>query len=120
MLLIAFLSNSFTIAKPQPLAITVNESSANIRFVRAEGDLLVFELHLNNLPVNGSRLRIFDGDNNTILEEKITTVVYNMRYKIARGDISKISFEISGKKIFMNQSFDVRSRTEEKIEVTRA
>jgi hypothetical protein len=81
---------------------------------------VLFELHLTNLPANGSKLRILDGDNNTLLEEKISTETYNIRYKIARGDISIINFEISGKKIFLNQSFSIKSRTEEKIEVARA
>jgi len=122
MLLLTSLSNLFTITQAQVQSQTVdaNESSSSIRFVRAEGDMLVFELRLINLPANGSKLRILDGDNNTLLEERINTETYNIRYKIARGDISKINFEVSGKKIFLNQSFTIRSRTEEKIEVTRA
>jgi hypothetical protein len=122
MLLLASLSNSFTIshAQVQPQTVAANESSSSIRFVRAEGDMLVFELRLINLPANGSKLRILDGDNNTLLEEKINTETYNIRYKIARGDISKINFEVSGRKIFLNQSFTIQSRTEEKIEVTKA
>lgn len=121
MLLLVSLTNSFSVtqAQVQARAVTDHASPGNIRFVQAEGDILIFELRLTNLPANGSMLRISDGNNNTIFEERISTETYNKRYKISRGDISRISFEISGKKIFMNQSFEVRSRTEERIEVTR-
>ena len=122
MLLLVSLSNSFTVtqAQVQTKAVVFNESSNSIRFVQAEGDMLVFELHLSNLPANGSKLRIIDGDNNTLLEQNISTESYNIRYKILKGDISKINFEVSGKKLFLNQSFTIKSRTEEKIEVTKA
>ncbi len=121
MLLLASLSNSFTItqAQLQPQSLVANESSGSVRFIKAEGEMLVFELHLANLPANGSKLRILDGENNTLLEQNIKTETYNIRYKIVRGDISKISFEVTGKKVLLNQSFDVKSRTEEKIEVTK-
>jgi hypothetical protein len=121
MLFFASLSNSFTItqAQIQPRNFVANESSGSVRFVQAEGDMLVFDLHLTNLPANGSKLRILDGDNNMLLEQIIKTETYNIRYKIVRGEISKISFEVTGKKILLNQSFDVKSRTEEKIEVTK-
>jgi hypothetical protein len=122
MLLLVSLTNSFAVTQAQvkPQFAAANESPNSIRFVKAEGGMLVFELRLANLPANGSIIRILDGDNNTLFEERITTEICNKRYKISRGEISKISFEISGRKIFMNQSFEVRSRTEEKIEVTRA
>jgi hypothetical protein len=82
--------------------------------------MLVFELHLTNLPAKGSKLRIMDGEHNTLLEQNIRTEVYDIRYKIVWGDINTINFEVSGKKLFLNQSFTIKSRTEEKIEVTRA
>ena len=122
MLLLASLLNSFTSTQAQVQQSTVasNDSSGSIRFVRAEGDMLVFELLLVNLPENGSQLRILDGDNNTLLEERIRTKTYSIRYKITRGDMSKINFEVSDNKILLNQSFTIKSRTEEKIEVTKA
>jgi hypothetical protein len=122
MLFLVSLSNSFNItqaqAKVQTQAVAANETSGSIRFVQAEGDMLVFELHFTNLPAKGSKLRIIDGDNNTLLEQNISTEIYNIRYKIVKGEISKINFEVSGKKLFLNQSFTIKSRTEEKIEVT--
>ncbi len=121
MLLLASLLNSLTVAQAQVQQSTVaaNDSSGSIRFLRAEGDMLVFELLLINLPENGSQLRILDGDNNTLLEERISTKTYSIRYKITRGDMNKINFEVSGNKIFLNQSFTIKSRMEEKVEVTK-
>lgn len=114
--------NSFTISKAQVQSQTVSasETAGSIRFVQAEGDMLVFDLHLTNLPSKGCRLRIVDGDYNTLLEQKISTATYSIRYKIARGEMSNINFELSGKKLFLNQSFTIKSRVEEKIEVTKA
>ena len=122
MLALVSVSNSFSItqAQVQPQYVVMNKTMSNIRFVRMEGDMLVFEVYLSNLPLGGSVLRIKDGENNTLFEEKINTGTHNIRYKIVRGDINRINFEVSGKKILLNQSFDVRSRVEEKIEVTRA
>jgi len=122
MFILVSLSNSFTHTQAQvhAQAAAPNESCGSIRFVQAEGDMLVFELHLTNLPAKGSRLRIIDGDYNTLFEQKINTATYNIRYKIARGEMSHINFEVSGKKVFVNQSFVIKSRTEEKIEVSRA
>ncbi len=122
MLALVSFSNSFTItqAQKQSQFVATKESPGNIRFVHIEGDMLVFELRLSNLAPKGSRLRISDGENNTIFEEKIRTETYNIRCKILRGDISKINFEISGKKVFLKESFNVKFRTEEKVEVTRA
>ena len=123
MLVLASLSNSFTISQAQMQLqfIAAKESPGNIRFVRIEGDMLVFELRLSNLPPQGSTLRISDGENITIFEKKISAETYNIRCKIVmKGDISKINFEIYGKKVFLNESFNVKFRTEEKVEVTKA
>lgn len=122
MLLLVSLLNSFTRTQAQVQQSTVasNDSSGSIRFVCAEGDLLVFELRLANLPANGSKLLIQDGDHNTLLEERIRTKTYNIRYKITRGEMNKINFEVSDNKILLNQTFTIKSRTEEKIEVTKA
>jgi len=121
LLVLAITSNSFTYSQEpvKPKYATGKTAVSDIRFVRTEGDMLVFDLLLSNLPVKGTMLRISDGESNIILEEKISTETYNIRYKIARENIKRINFEISGKRIFLNQSFNVASRVEEKVEVTK-
>lgn len=121
LLILAIVSNSFTYSQ-QPVKSTsafAETSFGDIRYVRTEGEMLVFDLNLNNLPSRGTMLRISDGENNVILEEKISTGTYNIRYKIARENIRRINFEVSGKKIFFNQSFTIDSRIEERTEVTK-
>lgn len=114
-------SNSFAPARAQQNQqyIVLNETAANIRFVGIEGEMLIFELKLNSLLPKGSMLTISDEESNVIFEERTTADTYSIRYKIARDNFSKINFEISGKAFFLNQSFNVNSRTEEKIEVTK-
>jgi len=120
MLVLTSASNSFAATQTQEQYSIVNESAGNIRFVSIEGEMLVFELRLNNLLPKGSMLRIMDGENNLIYEERTSVDTYNIRYKIVRNDISKINFEISNKVFFLTQSFNVNSRTTETVEVTKA
>lgn len=121
LLTLAIVSNSFTYSQQpvKPVYASAATGFGDIRYVRTEGEMLVFDLNLNNLPSRGTMLRISDGENNIILEEKISTGTYNIRYKIARENIRRINFEVSGKKIFFNQSFTIDLRIEEKTEVTK-
>ena len=123
MLVLVSSLNSFssnTQAQLTPQYVSVNEFTGNIRFVRVVGDMLVFELHLNTILPKGSTLRVSDGENNLIFEERTSTATYNIRYKIFRNDMDKVNFEISDKKLLLNQSFNIKSRMEEKAEVTKA
>jgi hypothetical protein len=123
MLVLVSVSNSFSFASAQeakPTYATAKEPVNNIRFVRLDGDMLVFELSLYNLPAKGSSIRIMDGENNLLFEEKISAQTYNVRYKIARENISKVNFEIFSKKVLLYQAFNVDFKTEEKLEVTKA
>lgn len=98
----------------------MNENASNIRFVGLEGEMLVFELKLKTLLPKGSILTISDEENNLIFEERTSADTYSIRYKIARNNFSKINFEISNKQFSLNQSFNINSRMEEKVEVTKA
>jgi len=115
-------SNSFDPAQAQEKSqyIVMNENASNIRFVGLEGEMLVFELKLKTLLPKGSILTISDEENNLIFEERTSADTYSIRYKIARNNFSKINFEISNKQFSLNQSFNINSRMEEKVEVTKA
>lgn len=95
------------------------ESKGDIRFVHALDGMLVFELNLKDLPAKGSLLAIKDEAGNVLFEQKIQTETSNVRYKIERNDIRKISFEVTGKKLLLNKSFSIVSRLEERIEVAK-
>lgn len=118
-LIVASNAFSLTQAQPMPQPILTAASTGDIRFINAQDGMLVFELNLNNLPVKGSMLRIKDEAGNLLFEQGINEVTYNARYKIERNSISKITFEVSGKKMLLNKSFSIVSRMEERIEVAK-
>jgi len=121
MLSLVLVSNSFSLTQAQqiPQALPATESKSDIRFVRAQDGMLVFDLNLNNLPAKGSMLAIKDEAGNLIFEQKINSETFNVRYKIERNDIRKITFEVTGKKMLLNKSFSIISRLEERIEVAK-
>ena len=55
MLALIVVSNSFSLTQAQVQLnyFTAADSTGDIRFVRAEGEMLVFELNLKNLPAKG-------------------------------------------------------------------
>jgi hypothetical protein len=99
--------------------IVVAETASNIHFVGVEGEMLIFELKLKTLLPKGAMLVISDENNNVLFEDRTDSDTYSIRYKIVRNNASQINFEVSGRRFFLNQSFNVSSRTEEKIEVTK-
>ena len=120
MLAFVLVSNSFSLTQAQPMrTYSPVADSGDIRFVHAQEGMLVFELNLKNLPAKGSILTIKDESGNLLFEQTIKTENYSRLYKIEKNSISKIIFEISGKKILLNKSFSVNSWTEEKVEVAK-
>ncbi len=121
MLSVVLLSGTFSLIQAQPMlyAVSLNEATDEIRFVTVKDGMLVFELNLKNLPVKGSLLQIKNEAGDLLFEQKINAQTFNMRYKIERNDISKITFEVTGKKILLNKSFSINSWMEERIEVAK-
>jgi hypothetical protein len=121
MLAFILVSNSFsrTQAQVQQNYLAASDSTGDIRFVSAEGEMLVFELNLKNLPAKGSMLKIMDQAGNLLFEEGIRTETYNVLYKIERNNASRIVFEVSNKKILLNKSFSINTRIEERVEVAK-
>ena len=117
-LIVLSCSVSFTQARTLPVDQVVSDSG-DIRFVQAEDGVLVFELNLKNLPAKGSMLKIMDETGNLIYEETIKTASFSRLYKIERNNISRIVFEVSGKKILLNKTFSINSHMEERIEVAK-
>lgn len=122
MIALVSFSNSFakTMAQGYPQLVVAKEAKENIQFVSVEGEMLIFELRLNNILLKGSVIRILDGDNNIIFEEKTNEGTYSIRYKIVRNDMRIINFQVYNKNYSLNQSFNITSVIEEKIEVKKA
>lgn len=103
----------------KPLAAMENNSLGNIEFVLADKETLVFDVNLAGLPETGCRFRIYDASGDILFEQWINTGAYRKLYRIERNNSDKISFEARGKNFRLNESFNLRFRLEEKIEVTK-
>ncbi len=121
MLTLILFSNSFSFTQAQVMAkhTTTSSVAGDISFVKMEGDMLVFDLNLKNLPAKGSRLHIMDEAGNTLFDQVIRSVTHNKRYKIERNNISKIVFEVSSGKSLLNRSFSINTYVEERVEVAK-
>ncbi len=121
MLTFVSFSSSFSVTQAQSKfnSVISTGSMGDIRFVNVQDGMLVFELNLENLPVKGSRLQIKDESGYLLFEQNIKTETFKIRYKIERNEISKITFEVTGKKVLFNKSFSISSRVEERIEVAK-
>ncbi len=121
MLAFVLFSSSFSLSQAQSKfnSVSATGSNGDIHFVKVQDGMLVFELNLENLPLKGSRLLIKDESGYLLFEQDIKTETFKIRYKIERNQISKITFEVTGKKILFNKSFRISSRMEERIEVAK-
>jgi hypothetical protein len=108
------------ITKAQAPIANVKLVSNKIQFIGVEGDMLVFELLLNDLPKEGSWLRITDENRTLIFEERIKSSSHSKRYKVIRNSMNKIQFEIFSKQTLLKESFNVNLKMEEKWEVIKA
>lgn len=117
--LLLFSSGNFLFGQTQPVITTVNGEDTKIKFAGSEGDMLVFEVQLDNLPLNGTNLTILDEKNNIIFEERILKITHTCRYKVARNNMDMITFKISGKTISFNQSFTINYKVVEMLEVKK-
>ncbi len=122
MLALILVSNSFSLTQAQVTSKYAGKAvsaTGDISFINVEGDMLVVDLNLKNLPANGSRLHIMDEAGNTLFEQGIKTATYNKRYKIERNNISKIVFEVSSGRSLLNRTFSINTRIEERVEVAK-
>jgi hypothetical protein len=90
-----------------------------IRFVKGDAVSLSFDVNLRQVPEKGCQLRIADQAGEVIFEKRIASGNYRETYKIERGNLSKITFEATGRGFRFEESFNLHFRMEEKIEVTK-
>jgi hypothetical protein len=119
-LAVSFLGvQSFAQAQSQTI-LASNKAVNKIQFVGMEGDMLVFDLQLTNLPAKGSWIRVMDGDKNVLFEKRIHSSTYSKRYKIIKDNISKLHFEVINHETILKESFQLKYKVEEKMEVVKA
>lgn len=95
-----------------------NNPSA-VEFVKTDGTMLIFEVNLTGLPAKGCHLKITNESGDIIYEDRISAESYKRTFKIQRNNLNKINFEASGKNFWINETFNLQTRIEEKLVVTK-
>ena len=117
--LLLFNAGNFLFAQKQPEVEAAQGADSRIKFAGSEGDMLIFEVHLDNLPAKGTVLSILNDSGDPIFEERISATFHNCRYKITRNNMEMITFTVSGKAFYYIQSFTINYAIEEKLEVKK-
>ncbi|MBC7937768.1 MAG: hypothetical protein H7Y86_20670 [Rhizobacter sp.] len=99
-------------------AITTNENG-RIEFVRSADGNVWFKVNLANIPASGCSLQITNQANEIIFEDHIKGDSYQKTFKISNEGLSKLNFDINGKKYKVNNSFDLKYEVETKLAVTK-
>ena len=109
-----FFGQSFT-----PLPEKIDAAAGTIEFVKGDAASLTFYVRLPEVPQNGCVLKISDQSGEVLFEKRITARYYSEIYKIERSNLSKLTFEATGKHFRVEESFNLKFIIEEKIEVTK-
>ncbi|MBC7866955.1 MAG: hypothetical protein H7X88_05420 [Gloeobacteraceae cyanobacterium ES-bin-316] len=96
-----------------------NAENGSIEFVKLENDMLVFKVSLSQIPARGCQLQITNENGDMIFEKKINSSSFEQIYRIERNNISKLNFAATGKNFRFSESFNLRFKVEEKIEVSK-
>jgi hypothetical protein len=110
---------NFLFAQSLPIVTATSSEDIKIKFAGLEGEMLVFEVELDNLPAKGTSLSILDDQQSILFEERIFKTTHTCRYKVVRNNMEMITFKISGKTISFNQSFTINYMIEERMEVKK-
>lgn len=109
-----------SIAQPEQPSFADPFISNSVKYIGMKDDLLVFEVRLGNNVQKGTTLSIPDEKGNEIYSERIKTSSFVKRYMFAKNTISKIQFNIKGRRQIMNETFNVNFKMEERLEVSKA
>ena len=96
-----------------------NAAAGTIEFVKGDAVSLTFYVQLPEVPQKGCVLKISDQSGEVLFEKRITARYYSEIYKIERSNLSKLTFEATGKHFRVEESFNLKFIIEEKIEVTK-
>ena len=101
-----------TSTQPRP------EAASSIRYVGYKDDMLIFDVDAAALP-GRSVLRITD-EEGQLLHVEVVKPGGNLlrRYKVAADLARKLHFELSGRDLWVEQTFDISRQVEERVVVT--
>lgn len=117
--LLLFNAGNFLFAQKQPEVEMAQGAESRINFVGSDKDMLIFDVQLDNLPAKGTELSILNESGDLIFTERISATFHSCRYKIMRNNMEMITFTVSGKAFYYNQSFTINHKIEEKLEVKK-
>lgn len=96
-----------------------NSDNGKIEFVKAGNGNVWFKVNLANIPVSGCLLQITNQSSEVIFEDRIKGERYVKTFQIPQDGLSKLYFEVNGKKYKVSHSFDLTWEVESKLAVTR-
>lgn len=112
-LCLSLLSSASAQTSPQPRT----DAASAIRYTGVKDDLLCFDVNVPALP-GRSGLRIYDEEGRLLYEEVVKPGNLNRRYKVPFDLGKKLRFELSGRDVWVEQTFDISRQVEERLVVT--
>ncbi|RYD73124.1 MAG: hypothetical protein EOP53_20675 [Sphingobacteriales bacterium] len=105
----------------QAAGFTVNNEKENgkIEFVKSENGQLFFEVDIKNIPPGGCVLRIINQEGEEIFENNLKEGSYHKTFQIPNEGITKIFFDVNGKKYRLSESFNLEFKVETRLAVTK-
>lgn len=116
--ILLFNACNFVYAQKQSEVEAAQGADSRIKFAGSKEDMLLFDVQLDNLPAKGVILRILNEFGEPIYTERISAAFHNCRYKIILNNMEKITFTVSGKGIYYDQTFIISMKSEERLEVS--
>lgn len=104
-------ANAQTGIQPRP------EAASPIRYIGHKDDMLCFDVAVPALP-GRSVLRLYDEEGQLLYEEVVKAGGLNRRYKVPFNLVKKLRFELSGRNVWVEQTFGISRQVEERLVVT--
>ncbi|MEO7923471.1 MAG: hypothetical protein ABIR30_07325 [Chitinophagaceae bacterium] len=118
---IFFLSFLISLAMKPAMAQTLatrEPGNTSFRYGGMQKEHLVFYVHVENDSRERLRFLIRDENNNVLFEENFTSEAFEKKILLEKADLSKVSFEISGRNYNYSRQFSISTRTVEEVTVS--
>ncbi|WP_139366929.1 hypothetical protein [Sediminibacterium ginsengisoli] len=97
---------------------SVSSKQLNIRYAGVDADqLLSFNVKYNNPTGQKFSITVYDGNNEILYRESYSDKVFKKEFRLAKNDISKLTFLVQAGKQISKEEFDVNISTREIIDV---
>lgn len=96
------------------------EVNRYVSYLGTRNEMLVFQVNLNFNDKEIKTLSIYDETGNEIYTERITSNIFTKQYVFAKNLAGKLQFTLRGKKQLMNETFQIKYKTQETLEITKS